>query len=83
MDDRNDESTKCKFVLIMLFHMLILFVDGRRVKFMKNKELLVHEGTVKTIEVIIFYCMHELNSSFSIFLLCWFKVMHFESFKSY
>ncbi|KAH9713135.1 NEP-interacting protein 1 [Citrus sinensis] len=50
MDDRNDKSAKCKFVLIMLFHMLILFVEGRRVEFMKNRELLMHEGTVKTIK---------------------------------
>lgn len=56
MADWNDKSIKLgdyKFFLILLSHMLITFVDGRGVdQFMKKRELPMHEGTVKTIEVI-------------------------------
>ena len=56
MADWNDKSIKLgdyKFFLILLSHMLITFVDGRGVdQFMKKRELPMHEGTVKIIEVI-------------------------------
>lgn len=72
MADWNDKSIKLgdyKFFLILLSHMLITFVDGRGVdQFMKNRELPMHKGTVKTIEVI--------NIFFFLFL---FKVMNFQS----
>lgn len=85
MDDRNDKSAKCKFVLIMLCHMLILFVEGRRVEFMKNRELLMHVGTVKTIEVIKFIAYMNLIPPliYSYYAGSRTKVMNFESFKSY
>lgn len=67
----NDKSIKLgdyKFFLILLSHMLITFVDGRGVdQFMKNRELPMHEGTIKTIEVI------------NIFFLFLFEVMNFQS----
>ena len=72
MADWNDKSIKLgdyKFFLILLSHTLITSVDGRGVdQFMKNRELPMHKGTVKTIEVI--------NIFFFLFL---FKVMNFQS----
>ncbi|KAH9713153.1 NEP-interacting protein 1 [Citrus sinensis] len=54
MADWNDKSIKLgdyKFFLILLSHTLITSVDGRGVdQFMKNRELPMHKGTVKTIE---------------------------------